>query len=138
MREERGQATVMLLGLALLAFAVAGLAVDGTRAFIHRMSLQNAADAAARAGASEIDAAAYYRSGGRRVTLDPEGATATAVRFLDYRRLGAADAGVSVENGGVYVTIRSEVTTSFLGLVGIGSIPVAVESRAEPVAGDAP
>jgi hypothetical protein len=53
--DERGQIAVLALGLALVVFAIAGLAVDGTRAFLARRSLQNLADAAALAGAGELD-----------------------------------------------------------------------------------
>ena len=41
---ERGQVTVMALGLALMSLVMAGLAVDGTKAFLLRRTLQNAAD----------------------------------------------------------------------------------------------
>jgi len=42
--DETGQVIVLALGLTLVAFAVAGIAVDGTRVFLARRSLQNLAD----------------------------------------------------------------------------------------------
>lgn len=69
---ERGQTTVLVLGMALLAFALSGVAVDGTRAWLYRRTLQNAADGAALAGAAELDRSAYYASGGESVVLDAD------------------------------------------------------------------
>ena len=75
---ERGQVTVMALGLALMSLVMAGLAVDGTKAFLLRRTLQNAADSASLAGAGEIDGDAYYGSGGKTLELSPEEAVRTA------------------------------------------------------------
>lgn len=131
---ERGQATVMVLGLALLCFAISGLAVDGTRAFLARRTLQNAADGAAAAGASELDTGAYYRSGGRNVSLDPDAARRVAGRWLAQRGLGVA-ASVVADDRAVTVTLRDEIPTSWLGLAGIDHIPVAARARSRPLAG---
>lgn len=133
-RSEAGQISVMALGLALITFAVAGLAVDGTKAFLLRRTLQNAADAAALAGSGGLDAESYYSSGGRRVELDPEVARRTALDLLNGRGL-EGQVSIDAEAAGVQVTLRSEARTTFLSLVGIRSLPVAVVARAEPVAG---
>jgi uncharacterized membrane protein len=132
--DERGQVTVLVLGMALLCFAVAGVAVDGTRAFLFRRTLQNAADSAALAGAAELDRRVYYGSGGRSITLDPSLAERLATAYFGDRAL---DARVVVDSGagGVAVVARGEVTTTWLGLVGIEALPVAVEARAAPLAG---
>lgn len=131
---ERGQVTVLVLGMALLAFAVAGVAVDGTRAWLLRRSLQNAADAAALAGAGEIDRTAYYASGGASLSLDPQSSEAVAARWLQHRGL---DAGVSIAavDDRVSVRMRATVDTTFLALIGVRELPVAVEADAAPVAG---
>lgn len=132
--DERGQATVLVLGLALVAFAVSGLAVDGTRAFLHRRTLQNSADAAALAGAGEIDRSAYYSGGGKRVTLDPSAARTTALRWVAQRGLDVT-ASVDTDEVAVHVVLRGEISTSFLSLVGIDRVPVAAEAVAEPIPG---
>jgi hypothetical protein len=131
---ERGQVTVLVLGMALLAFAVAGLAVDGTRAWLQRRTLQNAADAAALAGAGELDRASYYASGGRALALDAGASERVALRWLSHRPLEAR-AAVSATEERVIVELRSEVPTSFLALVGVHSIPVAVRADAAPMPG---
>lgn len=131
---ERGQTTVLVLGMALLAFAVAGLAVDGTRAWLFRRTLQNAADAAALAGAGELDRSAYYGSGGGEVALDETASERVAARWLASRALDAsARVDVTVER--VTVELEGTVTTTFLSLAGIRSIPVAVRADAAPMPG---
>lgn len=131
---ERGQVAVLVLGMALLAFAVAGLAVDGTRAWLQRRSLQNVADAAALAAAGELDRAAYYGSGGRAVSLDEEASERVAHRWLSRRPLHAR-AAVSATEERVSIELRDDVPTTFLALIGVRSIPVAVRADAAPLPG---
>jgi Flp pilus assembly protein TadG len=132
--DERGQVTILVLGLALVVFAIAGLAVDGTRAFLTRRSLQNGADAAALAGAAELDVKTYYASGGRTVVLDEAAARRTAAGWLGRRGLpGRVE--ITTEPGRIGVVVRSQTPTSFLGLVGVRAIPVAAEAHAAPLAG---
>ncbi|MDQ3953540.1 MAG: pilus assembly protein TadG-related protein [Actinomycetota bacterium] len=131
---ERGQTTVLVLGMALLAFAVAGLAVDGTRAWLWRRTLQNAADAAALAGAGELDRAAYYGSGGRDVALNEGSSERVAAQWLARRTLDAT-ARVDASAERVTVELRGSVPTTFLSIAGIRTIPVAVRADAAPTPG---
>ena len=126
---------LLALGLALVTFSIVGLAVDGTRAFLLRRTLQNAADASALAGSGGIDVTSYYSSAGRRVHLDPHAARGAALDLLERRRIDAR-ASVQTDGTGVQVSLRAEAPTIFLSLVGIQSLPVAVVARAEPVAGE--
>ncbi len=134
---ERGQVTVLVLGLALVVFATAGLAVDGTRAFLMRRSLQNAADSSAVAGAGELDADLYYASGGQRIELDAAAARQVAIELLAARGLKAT-VDVDATRRSVTVVLRGFIETSFLGVVGIDRVPVAANARAEPFAGAVP
>jgi Flp pilus assembly protein TadG len=133
--DQRGQAAVLVIGLALVTFMVAGLAVDGTRAFIYRRTLQNAADGAALAAASEIDKNRYYSSGGKRVILDGRAARETAIRLLSRRGLDVR-ASVVAGSDSVELVVRGEIPTMFLALAGIREVSVAVAARAEPFAGE--
>lgn len=129
--DESGQVLVLVVGLALVAFASAGLAVDGTRAFLLRRSLQNSADAAATAAASTIDEATIYSSGS--VALDADRARLVALNMLQRRRLPqGTDLDLEVTVDGVSLGLTSRLPTSFLGLVGLDSVPVAVVSEAAP------
>lgn len=126
--------TVFVLGMAMVAVAVVGVAVDGTRAFLARRTLQNAADSAALAGAGELDEARLYASGGRAVVLDPVSARRLAAEWLARRGL-RVEAEIVADETRVVVALRDEVGTSFLGILGVGSIPVAAQADAEPRAG---
>jgi hypothetical protein len=130
---QSGQVSVFVIGAALLCFAIAGIAVDGTRAFLYRRTLQNAADAAALAGASEIDSRAYYSSRDE-ILLDDGSARAAALEWLARRGLPVA-ADVSATTAVVRVGLRGNLNTTFLGLVGITELPVAADSSAEPLSG---
>lgn len=129
---ETGQVAVFVVGMALVAFAVAGVAVDGTRAWLYRRTLQNAADAASLAGAAQLDRSSFYDSGGRALTLAAPAARAAAIRWLDLRGIDAR-AQVHAHDGGVRVVLRGEVRAGLLGLAGIDTIPVAVEADSEPL-----
>ena len=134
MRESQtGQVSVLVIGTALICFAIAGIAVDGTRAFLFRRTLQNAADAAALAGASEIDSRAYYSSR-EEVVLDDGDARAAALEWLARRGLPVR-ADVSATTDVVRVGLHGRLPTTFLGLIGITELPVAAESSAEPLSG---
>lgn len=131
---ERGQTTVLVLGMALLAFAVAGLAVDVTRAWLFRRTLQNAADAAALAGAGELDRSEYYGSGGGAIALDATASEHVVARWLARRSLDV-NARVDATDERVTVELEGSVATTFLSLAGVRSIPVAVRADAAPVPG---
>jgi uncharacterized membrane protein len=131
---ESGQVTILIVGLALVCMAIAGIAVDGTRAVLYRRTLQSAADASALAGAAEIDRARYYSTGGTAVTLELDQARSAAERWLSARGLPARSV-IDADASGVRVELRDEIPTTFLNVVGIRRLPVAVESVAEPIAG---
>ncbi|MDQ3986286.1 MAG: pilus assembly protein TadG-related protein [Actinomycetota bacterium] len=129
---DEGQTTILVVGLALLVFSITGFAIDGTRAFLMRRTLQNAADGAALAGASELHLPTYYSSAGRIVELDPDEARTEALRLLGHRAL-PAEAQITASRTRIHVVLSTEVDTTFLAGIGIGSLPVMVGSRAEPL-----
>ena len=133
-QDESGQAIVLVLGLALLAFAVAGLAIDGTRAMLYRRTLQNTADAAAIAGANVIDRDTYYASGGARIQLDIDRARVAAAESVSHR---GVDASTRIEGRSqeIAVTINGSVRTTFLRLIGVETLPVSATARASPIPG---
>jgi uncharacterized membrane protein len=133
-RDDKGQVTILAIGLAMVVFAIAGLAVDGTRVFLVRRSLQNSADAAALAGAAELDTEAYYASGGNSLVLDQAAARRAASGWLARRDL-LVEAQIATAPRRVEVLIRAETPTSFLGIVGVFTIPVAAAASAAPLSG---
>ncbi len=129
-----GQVMLLVLGICLVCFAVAGLAIDGARLWLMRRSFQSAVDAAALAGAGEVDLDRLYASGGVPV-LDPHAARLRAVAVLRERGLGERVEVVAVSDA-VRASVRGHLDASFLALVGIDRLPVAAEATAEPVAGE--
>ncbi|HYY44395.1 MAG TPA: pilus assembly protein TadG-related protein, partial [Actinomycetota bacterium] len=129
---------VLVLGMFLVVCLVVGLAVDGTKAFVYRRTLQNAADAAALAGAGELDREGYYSSGGGRMVLDGPAAERLSRLYIERRGLTPTRIAVSVGAGAVVVDVEGRAETSFLALAGIDWIPVHVRARARPVAGSNP
>ncbi len=112
----------------------AALAIDGARLWLMRRSLQSAVDAAALAGAGEVDVDRLYATGGAPA-LDPRAAERRAVAVLRERGLGDRIEVVAVSDA-VRASVRGHLDASFLALVGIARLPVAAEATAEPVAGE--
>ena len=76
----------MVVALALLA--ILGLVADGGLVLARHRELQGVADAAARAGAAQLDEASYRASNGRTAILNPTQAQAAAGRYLRTVRFG--------------------------------------------------
>ena len=133
MTNESGSTSVLVLGLALVVFAIAGVAVDGTRAFVFRRSLQSSADAAVLAAASEIDTNIYYATGGRSARLSSD-ASSVAAEYLQSRALGT-DAQLHVTRDRVTLVLAGSVPSTFLRLVGIDELPVTASATARPISG---
>lgn len=132
---EEGQVTLLALGLCMVGIAVAGLAIDGARTWIHKRTLQSAADAAALSGASGLDVARFYARGGATAALDPRRVEDRVTLLLRQRGLRAI-VRVRALSDGVRVWLGSEVDTTFLSLVGIRRVPVTAEAVARPFFGD--
>lgn len=130
---EGGSAAILVLGMCLFCFAVAGLAVDGMRSLLERRALQGLADSAARAAASRIDPAELYR-GRAGIHLERNAARARAAELLDRRPV--ASSRISVSSRVVRVEVRSTVETTLLRAVGIDALPVGASAEAQPVFGE--
>lgn len=132
---ERGQAALLLVGILLIAFAVAGVATDIARAGLLRRTLQSEADAAASAAASQLDRELYYSSGGADRYLDPGRARSRALLALD-RRSGVLPLRVTATKEEVRVSVTGYVRTSLLRVIGIRRLTVTARAMAEPVFGE--
>jgi hypothetical protein len=125
--DENGRATafVVIMVTAILTFG--GLVLDGGLALAAKVQAIGEAQEAARAGAQEIDLAAYRANGTLR--LEPRQASAAAHAYLDT----AGHTGtVSVAGNTVTVTLTISQPTQLLGLVGIDMITVTGTGQAEP------
>lgn len=129
---ERGSATIFVVGLAVVLFAGAGLAIDGGRAINARDKATDVAEQAARAGADQLDTAALRDDG--TVVLDQGAARTRADTFVT--EAGYAP-NTSFDNATDTVTVRASMTyrTAILGIIGINSIDVSGFASARPDTG---
>jgi uncharacterized membrane protein len=133
---ERGAASVVIIGALLIGLAFVGLAVDGARMFTARRDLQNVADAAALAGAGEVDEVVYRDTGGDRVVLDATRARAAVDRVLAASGLPAGTAvAVQVEPDRVRVNVERPVPTTFLRIVSLREQRIGASASASPQTG---
>jgi Flp pilus assembly protein TadG len=130
-RSEVGQALVWVAVMLPLFLSVIGLSIDAGTLFDVRRELQNVADSAARAGAMQIDQTAYRASSGTTVVLDPATARQAAAQYVSRRGAGFA-ATIEVEPRSVVVQVSQSVPTSFLRLVGIGTMRITATAPATP------
>jgi len=132
-RGEEGQAVVLAAVLLPLFFAVIGLAIDGGTVFAARRELQNTADAAARAGATQIDVRAYRQSSGTTVALDPGLARQAAAAYLATRP--GITGTVAADTQTVVVEVSQEIPLGFMRLMGLERAHVSAAAPAEVRAG---
>lgn len=125
---DEGQVLVMVALMMVGVVSVVGLVSDGGLVFAQRRDLQNVADAAAAAGAMQIDEAVYRSTG--EVVLDEQLARDAAVFYLDAE--GDLDYVVSVLSDRVEVSVSRQATTGFLRVIGIDGIEVSATASAEP------
>ena len=89
MRRERGTASVLIIGLAVVAILLVGVVVDASAAYLRRSGMDSLADGAALAAADGVQGRQVYEGGlGDRARIDPEVARAYVDRYL--RDTGAA------------------------------------------------
>lgn len=135
-RDERGSATVFVIGMAIVLFVCAGLVVDGGLAINARMRVADDAEQASRAGADSV-AIDELRAGGE-VRIDTVLAAKRAAEYLTGRGYGPGQYDVAVDDTGVRVSVRDTTDTAILGLVGIREYDVRAGATAVPQTGPEP
>lgn len=128
LQAEEGQVLVMVALMMLGVVSVVGLVSDGGLVFAQRRDLQNVADAAAAAGAMQIDEIAYRASG--VVVLDEQQARDVAASYLEAE--GGLDYVVSVVPDRVEVMVSRQASTGFLRVIGIDGVEVSASASAGP------
>ena len=91
-RDDSGQTTVLIVGLAVVLLMAAGVVVDATAAYLHRQGLTSVADGAALAGAdagSRNEAVLYGEGIGGAERLAQARAVAQAAVAEHLRATGA-------------------------------------------------
>jgi Flp pilus assembly protein TadG len=131
---EDGQILVLTVIVALALLAILGLVADGGLILARNRELQGIADAAARAGAAQLDEASYRASNGRTATLHPTQAQVAAGRYLRTVRFGG-EASITATPGQVTIGLSEVVRPIIFSSVGIGPIRLAVHAVARPRTG---
>ncbi|MDR7551261.1 MAG: pilus assembly protein TadG-related protein [Armatimonadota bacterium] len=126
--EESGQAIVLVAILMAGLVAAVGLVTDGGLVFSQRRDLQNVADAAALAGAMQLDEGVYRASG--EVLPDEGAARQAAVQYLEAE--GGLSYSVVVGPTRVEVSVSRQASTGFLRVVGINGVEISANASAEP------
>lgn len=135
---DDGQSSVLGVGLLAVVLIVCGLVWDGTRVLVARQRAGAVADAAALAGAGELDGA-WIVDG--QVTDPPrldvakaEGVARAAVGAaaeVEHRDYGVAELVAATD--GVRVVVHIDVPMSFLVLAGLGAVDVSASAAAVAV-----
>jgi uncharacterized membrane protein len=131
---EEGQILVLTLIMMLGLLAVLGLVADGGLVFARHRELQATSDAAARAGAAQLDEAAYRASNGRVAQLDPARARQAARACLQATGF-AGHAEVSAQPASVTVALTQAMRPPIFGAFRGGDVQLAVRSLARPRTG---
>ncbi len=131
---ERGAVTIWAIGLVLVLFGFAGLAIDTWRVFAERQALAGLADSASIAGATAIDVDDFRATG--EVVLDPTTAADRAMAYVA-AHAGALDdditAVVAFPAGGIEVTLEREVELTLVGVfLAEHAIPMRATAFATP------
>jgi putative Flp pilus-assembly TadE/G-like protein len=124
---DRGSISAFVTSVATSVILLAGLVFDGGMALAAHVKAHGQAEAAARAGAQEIDLAAY-RSDGTLTLNEPE-ATSAARQYL--AGIGV-DGDVTATAAAVVVTVTTTYETQLLGMIGINTVDVAATASAQP------
>ena len=118
-RGEEGTVTAFVVIFSFALVLLAGLVIDGGLTLAVKVEAIDEAQAAARAGAQEIDVPLLRSTG--QIALDPALATEAAESYL----AGAGRTGtVWVTGDEVEVSVSVTQPMQVLGLVGIGSLTV--------------
>lgn len=125
--------SVFVVGLAVVLFGVAGLAIDGGRVINAKDRAYDVAEQAARAGANEIDVETLRTSG--QVVLRPGDARAAAANYVGKYSGYTLDGPIGTTATTVTVSLKATIPTTLLSLVNIDNIDIAGTATASAVTG---
>lgn len=131
---DRGQISAGVAGVFVMLVVLAGLLFDPGMTIAARVAALDVAQAAARAGADQLDLTLLRTTG--QVQIDPPAAHTAAAGFL--QQTGTAGATVHATTEQVVVTISYQRPTVLLNMVGLDSLPVEVSATAQPRTGTGP
>jgi hypothetical protein len=125
---DRGTVTAFTVVWLAAALTLAGLVLDAGLAVSTKVNARAVANAAARAGARELDLAALRING--VIRIDQNKARTSAAGWIARAGLRGT---VTVTANTVTVSVTTSQPTQLLGLIGIRSIPVHATATAEAI-----
>jgi len=128
--DERGAASIFVLGMSVVLMVCAGLVVDGGLAINARMRVADDAEQASRVGADSINLDILRAGGG--VVIDPGLAAQRSADYLSSRGYSPGQYSLDVQGETVSVTVHDTTNTMILGLVGIDTYDVQAAASATP------
>jgi uncharacterized membrane protein len=133
LEDEDGQLTILLVGLIVLVLMVLALGWDASNWLIGRRALNDTADGAAIAAASEIDVGRYYATAGESVAFDRGAVRDTAVDFVTTSGIEGVKATADVDvgpDGRPRVTVAATAPANSFFVHLLGFVPPRMEARA--------
>ena len=127
---DSGHVTPFVVILCVALLAVAGLVLDGGLALTAKVQALDIAQAAARAGAQQLDLVQYRTS--NTAALDPVRAAAAARGWL---AAAGADGDATATTTTVTVTVRRTTNTELLQLIGVQHLHITATATAVAVQG---
>jgi Flp pilus assembly protein TadG len=128
--DDAGRVTAFATVISLALFAVAGLVLDAGFALSAKVQALDIAQAAARAGAQQLELTLYRTSS--QAELDPQRATSAAQAWLS---AAGAEGDATATTTTVTVTVRRSTNTQLLQLVGVRQLHVSASATATAVQG---
>lgn len=129
-RDERGAASIFVLGMSVVLLVCAGLVVDGGLAINARMRVADDAEQASRVGADSINLEVLRAGGG--LVIDKDLAARRSASYLRSRGYTPGQYSLNVDGETVSVTVRDTTDTMILGVVGIDTYDVEAAASATP------
>ena len=125
--DDRGSATVWMVGVTVSAFSLVGLVLDGGAMLRARSDAFAIAGSAARVGAQQLDPDAAVEG---LTVLDPIAAERAVEDYLD---VAGVTGTVIVVDDAITVTVSSETELQMLRLVGGDTVSFEASATAEAV-----
>ena len=131
-RDERGSATVFVIGFALILFLCAGLVIDGGLAINKRMRIADDAEQAARIGADSIDVNEFRRT--EKLTIDNQLARQRISGYMSALGYGPGNWNADIKADDVQVQVQDVSKTYILNIFNV-KFPVRASAEAVPDTG---
>jgi Flp pilus assembly protein TadG len=129
-RDDRGSVTLLMIGATMIVMFVGWIAFTMWNGSNERRQLAAAADQAAQAGATALDAAAFRATGARQ--LDPALAEQRASESLTLQGVSGllTSYQISADTGRVTVTLEGEIDIGLLRIFDVDDDPIEVRVTA--------